>query len=545
MDRFDRHGRSPPQLPGGPAVLAVSPRRPPRPRRRRSTPTCAADRGGEHPGSRCPAPPGPRARRRRRRGRRRARRRRHRRGPRRRSRRRRRVSALVGDPHRRRRGDGHPGRARQPCRRRSSPSRSTAPAPAGVFGGAGSGVVISDDGLVLTNAHVVSGAQTITVRFFDGETSSAELVGSFPDDDVALVRVEDTDGLVPATLGDSERPAGRRRGRRHRQRPRPHRPADRHPGHRLGPRPRDRRRRRSPSSDLIQTDAAINPGNSGGPARRRRRHRRRHQHRHHRRRPEHRLRHRHRRGQAADRGHPGRQRRDHARHRLPRRLHGRCRRRRPRRARPLRRRQRRRRRLRARGRARHAGRRRPGIEAGDLIVEHRRRRRCRPPEEVRDAVRGHEPGDEVEIEIERDGETQELTAELGSITGCSEPVAIARPYVSGRGARGQRAAPGARPHVLQGPVAPHWEVQSDFGDRAMIEEFRARALARLELLPPHDPQFRRNRERVARDAERENLLLEWDLGIPEGARRPHRSRPVHGGGHRRITCSGRVASGGP
>ena len=67
----------------------------------------------------------------------------------------------------------------------------------------------------------------------------------------------------------------------------------------------------------------------------------------------------------------------------------------------------------------------------------------------------------------------------------------------------------------RGPVAPHWEVQSEFGDRSMIEEFRARALARLELLPPHDPQFRRNRERVARDAERENLLLEWDLGIPE------------------------------
>ncbi len=69
--------------------------------------------------------------------------------------------------------------------------------------------------------------------------------------------------------------------------------------------------------------------------------------------------------------------------------------------------------------------------------------------------------------------------------------------------------------VYLGPVAPHWEVQSDFGDRPIIEEFRARALARLELLPPHDPQFRRNRERVVRDAERENLLLEWDLGIPE------------------------------
>ncbi len=69
--------------------------------------------------------------------------------------------------------------------------------------------------------------------------------------------------------------------------------------------------------------------------------------------------------------------------------------------------------------------------------------------------------------------------------------------------------------VYLGPVAPHWEVQSDFGPRPVIEDFRMRALARLLLLPPHDPQFRRNKERVNRDAERENLLIEWDLGSPD------------------------------
>ena len=69
--------------------------------------------------------------------------------------------------------------------------------------------------------------------------------------------------------------------------------------------------------------------------------------------------------------------------------------------------------------------------------------------------------------------------------------------------------------VYLGPVAPHWEVRSDFGDRSVIDEFRSRTAARLLLLPPHDPQFRRNRERVIRDAERENLVLEWDLGLPE------------------------------
>jgi hypothetical protein len=69
--------------------------------------------------------------------------------------------------------------------------------------------------------------------------------------------------------------------------------------------------------------------------------------------------------------------------------------------------------------------------------------------------------------------------------------------------------------VYLGPVAPHWRVDSDFGDRNLIEDFRQRVLARLLLLPPHDPQYRRNRERVVRDAEREGLLLDWDLGLPE------------------------------
>jgi len=69
--------------------------------------------------------------------------------------------------------------------------------------------------------------------------------------------------------------------------------------------------------------------------------------------------------------------------------------------------------------------------------------------------------------------------------------------------------------VYLGPVAPHWEIQSDWGDEGLIEAFRSRVRARLVLLPPHDPQFRRNRERVNRDAERERIALEWDLGYPE------------------------------
>ena len=66
-----------------------------------------------------------------------------------------------------------------------------------------------------------------------------------------------------------------------------------------------------------------------------------------------------------------------------------------------------------------------------------------------------------------------------------------------------------------GPVAPHWEIRAVYGDVDFMNSFRDRVHARLLLLPPHDPQFRRNRERVNRDAERERIIVDWDLGYPE------------------------------
>jgi len=69
--------------------------------------------------------------------------------------------------------------------------------------------------------------------------------------------------------------------------------------------------------------------------------------------------------------------------------------------------------------------------------------------------------------------------------------------------------------VYTGPVAPHWDIQAVFGDETAIDEFRQRAMARLQLLPPHDPQFRRNRDRENRDAERERFVVGWDLGYEE------------------------------
>ncbi len=62
-----------------------------------------------------------------------------------------------------------------------------------------------------------------------------------------------------------------------------------------------------------------------------------------------------------------------------------------------------------------------------------------------------------------------------------------------------------------GPVAPHWEAIGLAGDKATLEDFSQRIYARLSMLPPHDPQFRRNRERIQRDAEREGVLVIWSL----------------------------------
>jgi hypothetical protein len=81
----------------------------------------------------------------------------------------------------------------------------------------------------------------------------------------------------------------------------------------------------------------------------------------------------------------------------------------------------------------------------------------------------------------------------------------------------QHAAPVAHARIVYlGSVSPHWEIYADWGDSKLLDEFRARALARLVLLPRDDPQFRRNKERINRDAERELISIEWELGLPEG-----------------------------
>ncbi|MFF9478163.1 S1C family serine protease [Streptomyces sp. NPDC014733] len=67
----------------------------------------------------------------------------------------------------------------------------------------GSGVVVTAKGEIVTNNHVVAGARTVTVAFSDGSRKTARVVGTDPDKDLALVKVDDAKGLTPASLGDS------------------------------------------------------------------------------------------------------------------------------------------------------------------------------------------------------------------------------------------------------------------------------------------------------------------------------------------------------
>ena len=70
------------------------------------------------------------------------------------------------------------------------------------YGSAGSGVVLTEDGYIITNAHVVAGAQEVKVMFHDNRTLPASLVGFHAVEDLAVLKVE-ASGLTPAQFGDS------------------------------------------------------------------------------------------------------------------------------------------------------------------------------------------------------------------------------------------------------------------------------------------------------------------------------------------------------
>lgn len=69
--------------------------------------------------------------------------------------------------------------------------------------GLGSGVIVSDDGYIVTNNHVIDNADEIRVTLFDGEELDAEIIGTDPGSDIAVLKV-DSDNLSAITMGDSD-----------------------------------------------------------------------------------------------------------------------------------------------------------------------------------------------------------------------------------------------------------------------------------------------------------------------------------------------------
>src|SRR5881296_2635667 len=132
--------------------------------------------------------------------------------------------------------------------------------------GSGSGFIVSQDGYILTNNHVVQGADRVTVRLFDNREFIAKTVGTDPNTDIAVIKIQTT-GLPTVRLGDADstrignwvlaigNPLGEAftftvtagivsaKGRLL----------------------QGLNQSRYAIQDFIQTDAAINPGNSGGP----------------------------------------------------------------------------------------------------------------------------------------------------------------------------------------------------------------------------------------------------------------------------------------
>ncbi|MFD3870993.1 S1C family serine protease [Streptomyces sp. NPDC058623] len=71
--------------------------------------------------------------------------------------------------------------------------------------GTGSGIVITADGEIVTNNHVIDGASEIQVTMSDGKKYTARTVGTDPDKDLALIKLQGASGLKPASLGNSDR----------------------------------------------------------------------------------------------------------------------------------------------------------------------------------------------------------------------------------------------------------------------------------------------------------------------------------------------------
>jgi serine protease Do len=131
--------------------------------------------------------------------------------------------------------------------------------------GEGTGIVIDGEGHILTNYHVISGAESVSVYAEDGRERSARVIFGDPATDIAILQVDDTGGLVPLVLGDSSLmevgdpviAMGNALGL-----------DETSPTVSVGivsALGRTIETDQAVLEDLIQTDAAINSGNSGGP----------------------------------------------------------------------------------------------------------------------------------------------------------------------------------------------------------------------------------------------------------------------------------------
>nr|AOE05653.1 serine protease, peptidase S1 family [uncultured bacterium]CBL87394.1 periplasmic serine protease [uncultured Flavobacteriia bacterium] len=125
--------------------------------------------------------------------------------------------------------------------------------------GTGSGVIISSDGYIVTNNHVIQGAQSIEVTTNNNKTYNAELIGSDPTTDIALLKIQTNESLNYTTFGDSNTT---KIGEWVLAVGNPFNLTSTVTAGIISAKSRDLSGRNTQS--FIQTDAAVNPGNSGG-----------------------------------------------------------------------------------------------------------------------------------------------------------------------------------------------------------------------------------------------------------------------------------------